>query len=258
MVCTAYIASVHHHANGFLHRRATFDSFCSSKRKQIAYSRRRLNPISCASGSPDSESIQAPERGEEKQLASNSQLDEILTGTMLAGEPLEQVYLSSRDGFSNETFFDKLLPLGGVPSIVIGRTDTGVIFGGYTSYGFYARDDYRESTTPRSMFVFKIDDDQIFIAENTDPVQYDFYDYAIRFGAALLGIPMNPAKHILKSNVGTSSCRLPNGETSVFGDATLSKIDVLQVFCAEKYAIEARREESKKPFGGFLSGLFGR
>lgn len=175
---------------------------------------------------------------------------------MLQNDQLAQVYSSTHHGFSNHIFFEKLIPLGGVPSLVLGCTEAGVLFGGYSAYGFYARDDYRQASTPRSLFVFTIDNGEVVFAKNTDPVHYDFYDYAIRFGAALLGVPMNPVKHTLKANMGTSSCRLSNGQTSVFGDATLAKISALQVWVAKKYVDEQQQKE-RKPFGTFLSKLFG-
>lgn len=191
---------------------------------------------------------------EESPLLPESKLPDLLEGTMLAREPLALAYTSSRYGFDNEAFFDRLMPLGGVPSLVLGQTSAGTKFGGYTAYGFLARDDYREAATERSMFVFRVEeDDDVLVAENTDPVQYDFYDYAVRLGAAMLGVPMNPRKHTMKSDVGTSSCRLPNGETSVFGDATLAKIDVLQVWVAQRYVEEVKAKKTKAE-----KGLFGR
>lgn len=175
---------------------------------------------------------------------------------MLENEQLAEAYNSMHHGFSNDNFFKKLIPLGGVPSLLLGCTEAGVLFGGYSAYGFYARDDYRQASTPRSLFVFTVNNGEVVFAENTDPVHYDFYDYAIRFGAALLGIPMNPAKHTLKANMGTSSCRLSNGQTSVFGDATLAKINFLQVWVAKKY-IEERQQKESRLFGAFFSKLFG-
>lgn len=199
----------------------------------------------------DNELTQAP-----SPLLSPEQLNFALQDTMLANEPLARVYVATRDGFSNDAFFEKQIPLGGVPSLVLGQTEAGVLFGGYSSYGFYARDDYREATSPRSMFVFTVDDDQVIFAEDTDPVHYDFYDYAIRLGASLLGIPMNPGKHILKRDMATSSCRLSNGQNSVLGDATLAKLREVEVWVAEKYAIQ-QTPEGKKPSGGLFSRLFG-
>lgn len=176
---------------------------------------------------------------------------------MLADEPLATVFNSSNDGFDNDAFFNRMIPLGGVPSLVLGRTMAGVTFGGYTANGFLARDDYREASTDRSMFVFRIDENgDVLVAENTDPIQYDFYDYAIRFGSALLGIPMNPNKHLLKSNTGKSSCRLPNGESSVFGDATIGTIETLQVWVAKRYVDEVQAKKAKAG-NGFFKSLFG-
>eukprot|EP00177_Eucheuma_denticulatum_P004207 GFKZ01007626.1.p1 GENE.GFKZ01007626.1~~GFKZ01007626.1.p1 ORF type:complete len:264 (+),score=26.58 GFKZ01007626.1:76-867(+) len=191
-----------------------------------------------------------------KPLLSSDQLRFALQDTMLSNEQLARVFAATRDGFSNDAFFDKQLSLGGVPSLVLGQTEAGVLFGGYSSYGFYARDDYREATSPRSMFVFTVDKDQVIFAENTDPVHYDFYDYAVRFGASLLGIPMNPDKHILKRDMATSSCRLPNGQTSVLGGATLAKLREVEVWVAKKYALQDKPLE-KQAVGGFFSRLFG-
>lgn len=208
----------------------------------------------CAIPPPDAISAEA---GKDSPLLPQSEFPGILDGTMLADEPLALAFTTIRHGFDNEAFFDKMIPLGGVPSLVLGRTSAGVLFGGYTAYGFLARDDYREAATERSMFVFRVaEDGAILIAGNTDPIQYDFYDYAVRLGAALLGVPMNPAKHTMKSDVGTSSCRLPNGETSVFGDSSLAKIDELQVWVAKRYVDDVNAKQAN-PGKGFFAKLFG-
>lgn len=217
----------------------------------------RRSARACTPPPPDAASVKARE---EPPLLPDSKLPDILTGTMLADEPLAPAFTSSRDGFDNEAFFDRLIPLGGVPSLVLGQTAAGVSFGGYTAYGFLARDDYREAATGRSMFVFRVaDDGKVLIAESTDLVQYDFYDYAVRLGAASLGVPMNPSKHTMKSDVGSSSCRLPNGETSVFGDTTLAKIDQLQVWVAKRYVdeVKAKEAKAKKKNKGFFGRIFG-
>ena len=189
-------------------------------------------------------------------LVSESILETIVAGTRLENQSLSQVYSSKLHGFDNESFFETMFPLDGVPSLLLGRTIDGHIFGGYTAFGFAARDDYREATTDRAMFVFSIDSSQNVIeALRTDRVQYDFYDYAVRFGAALLTIPMNPNKHIMRANVGTSSCVLPNGRTSVFGEYTRATLDLVQVFAEKKYVDMAAND--KQPQKGFFSRFFG-
>lgn len=183
-------------------------------------------------------------------------LDKLLQPTMLSSKPLALVYSSAQHSFSNDAFFSCLIPLGGVPSLVLARSQSGLIVGGYAASGFLARDDYREASTPDSMFVFRLEpNNQISRAINTDPVQYDFYDYAIRFGAGLLGIPMNPAKHTMASNMATSSCLMPNGDKSLFGEYTLTKLDVVQVLVAKQYVDELEQNKVKSP--GFFRKLFG-
>lgn len=215
---------------------------------------RRIRVRSCAS-SPQDTASSAPSKQLAPLLPSET-INSVLDGTMLASDTLALAYTSTRDGFDNESFFDCLMPLGGVPSLVLGRTVSGSLFGGYAASGFLARDDYREATNPRSLFVFRITEaNELLFAESTDLVQYDFYDYAVRLGAALLGVPMNPRKHIMKADMGTSSCRLSNGETSVFGDATLAKIEELQVWVAQKYMDELDGQKPEKR--GFFARLFG-
>lgn len=209
----------------------------------------------CQSSPP----TETPEQDQTTLLLPSSIISKILSETVLAqdAEALLPIYTSAQHGFDNETFFELLIPLGGVPSLILGQTTTGTKFGGYAASGFLARDDYREAVNPRSMFVFTMTEDgQIMFADPTDLVQYDFFDYAIRLGAGLLGIPMNPRKHILKPDIGTSSCRLPNGQTSVFGDATLAKIQHLQVCVAQKYVDELTAEQKNKK-KGFFQSLFG-
>lgn len=175
---------------------------------------------------------------------------------MLENRPLSLIYSSSQHGFSNDSFFDQLLPLGGVPSLVLGIAENASVFGGYTANGFLARDDYRQASTARAMFVFAIRDTTLVIADNTDPIQYDFYDYAIRFGAGLLGIPMNPAKHIMKPNMATSSCRMPDGTTSLFGDFNMTAITRLEVYVAKEY-VDQLQAKNKPSGNGFFARFFG-
>lgn len=140
--------------------------------------------------------------------------------------------------------------------MLLGHTEDGNLFGGYTAFGFLARDDYREATSEKAMFVFSVQGDQLLIAEPTDLVLYDFYDYAVRFGAGLLCMPMNPAKHIMKPNAATSSCRMPDGTTSVFGEFAMAKVKRLEVLVARKYIdeLEKPKQQSKS---GFFSRFFG-
>lgn len=187
-------------------------------------------------------------------------IQEIVQDTMLDSKPLAMVYDSRSDGFNNEEFFSKMIPLDGVPSLVLGITSKGERFGGYTSHGFAARDDYREARTERGLFVFAVRDGEVVVAESTDRVLYDFYDYAIRFGAGLLGIPMNPSKHVMKANVGTSSCKMTDGFSSVFGDSTLATLDRVEVLVAKEYydacAGSGDGGSQQQGLGGFVRNLF--
>lgn len=184
-----------------------------------------------------------------------STIAKAVRGTMLQHCQLAQVYSSELHGFSNDAFFDQQLPLEGVPSLLLGQTEDGKLFGGYTAFGFLARDDYREATTEKAMFVFSVHADELLIAHPTDLVQYDFYDYAVRLGAGLLCMPMNPAKHIMKPNAATSSCRMPDGTTSVFGQFSMAKVKHLQVLVAKKYVdeLDKSKQQSKS---GFFSRFF--
>ncbi|CAN8068952.1 unnamed protein product [Agarophyton chilense] len=189
-------------------------------------------------------------------LLPDSTIASIVQGTMLHDCQLASVYSSDVQGFSNESFFDAQMPLEGVPSLLLGQTETGVFFGGYTAFGFIARDDYREATNEKAMFVFSVRADDVLFAFPTDLVLYDFYDYAVRFGSALLCIPMNPAKHIMRANAASSTCRMPDGTTSVFGDFGMAKLKKVQVLVAKKYLDELQRKTTQST-KGFFSRLFG-
>lgn len=187
-------------------------------------------------------------------------IQKIVQDTMLESKPLARIYDSRSDGFNNEEFFSKMIPLDGVPSLVLGITSKGERFGGYTSHGFAARDDYREARTERGLFVFAVRNGEVVVAEQPDRVLYDFYDYAIRFGAGMLGIPMNPSKHIMKANVGTSSCKMMDGFSSVFGESTLATLDRVEVLVAKEYydaCVRSAAGASKQEgFGRLLQNLF--
>lgn len=195
------------------------------------------------------------EQESEDMLLDSGTLNKILEGTMLSNRQLARAYSSRTDGFSNTAFFGRMIPLDGVPSLVVGRTETGELFGGYTSHGFAGRDDYRETTSPQGLFVFAVRDGRVIMAEQTDRVLYDFYDCAIRFGAGLLTIPMNAAKHVMKDNMGRSACVMEDGFASVFGDSSMASLEVVHVLVASEYVDEVRKGPKKGR--GFLGGLFG-
>lgn len=222
--------------------------FSVSKRSQWPHCRH----VTCCSVKPPN--VEGPSiQQDSSPLLPAATLKNLLCDTMLANRPLTRVFSSTTEGFSNEAFFEAQLGLGGVPSLVLGRTTGGRIFGAYTAFGFVPRDDYREASTSRALFVFTVLDGEVVVATCTDQVQYDFYDYAIRFGSARLGIPMNPRKHIMKANVGTSSCLLPDGSTSVFGDSTMATLELVEVFVAKQYVDDLREKRSKS-----RKGIFGR
>lgn len=212
----------------------------------------------CSDTGPSSDSVaDADMKDGENFLLDDTKVAQIVAGTMLEGCELGCSYDSREDGFDHAAFFNRLEPLDGVPSLVVGVTESGGLFGGYTSHGFAARDDYREATTERGLFVFAVRDEEVVEAAPTDRVLYDFYDYAIRFGAGLLGIPMNPSKHIMKANVGTSSCAMPDGCTSVFGEFSMAPIDRLQVLVSKKYIDAAGNGGATGAKGGLFGRLFG-
>lgn len=181
---------------------------------------------------------------------------------LAAPRELACVYASEEHSFNHDSFFDQLAPLGGVPSLVLCRTENGLVCGGYTAFGFMARDDYRETMRDEAMFVFYMDGDsgQAVRAVTAKPViQFDFADYAVRFGTGLLGVPMNPRKHVMAANAATSSCMLPDGRGSLFGDTTMTRLELLEVFVDKENVTKLQAKLDAKANGsGGVRGMLGR
>lgn len=219
--------------------------------------------VACADTAPSSDGPSVPDTQHLPSLSPRT-LNTLLHPTMLRDKELTRIYASSQHGFSHTAFFDQLMPLDGVPALVLGRTVAGTRFGGYTSHGFAARDDYREASKPTGLFVFRIDDgqdddseegnDTVVIADPTDLVLYDFADFAVRFGASLLTIPMNVDKHGFPNDTARSTCRMPDGSTSVLGSSSLAKLETVDVFVASEYVSE---QGGAKRGGGLFGRLFG-
>lgn len=79
-----------------------------------------------------------------KSLVSDEALSEILDGTFLAGKNIECVYKGSKNGFSAVDFHKAVDERGS--SLIVARTLTGKVFGGYNPVGWRSTDDYFLST----------------------------------------------------------------------------------------------------------------
>lgn len=78
------------------------------------------------------------------QLLPDSTLHSIVDGTFLAQRPLSRVYKASKDGWSAVDFHEAVDGLGS--SLVVARTITGKVFGGYNPNGWRSTDDYTSSS----------------------------------------------------------------------------------------------------------------
>lgn len=196
----------------------------------------------------------------------------VVDGTRLSNCTLQMLYSSARDGFDAQSFFDaNFLFEGGVPVLVIGRTSSGVIFGGVNSVGYDRRDDYRDSVT---CLIFALDDEgEVQISRPStrqgSSAIFDFEDCAISFGPSDLRIPMNKEKYLIDADCATSSLGasynlLPNGQSSLFGEKTNDTVEVLETYVNAKFVQEAqeatafRQKPRSSPFSGFAKGLFGK
>lgn len=198
-----------------------------------------------------------------------TKLAAVVEGTRLSNCELGRLYNSARDGFDVQSFFDaNFLFEGGVPVLVIGRTYSGVIFGGVNSVGFDRRNDYRDSVT---CVLFALDKEgEVQISHPSTPqgssAIFDFEDCAISFGPSDLRIPMNKEKHLINADCATSSLGasydpLPNGQFSLLGDKTKDSIEVLETYVnlefIEEAAVASQKQSRGNPFSGLAKSLFG-
>lgn len=79
-----------------------------------------------------------------ESLISDEVLSEILDGTFLSGKNIECVYKGSKDGFSAVDFHKAVDERGS--SLIVARTLSGKLFGGYNPVGWRSTDDYFLST----------------------------------------------------------------------------------------------------------------
>lgn len=236
-------------------------NICSRQHYQAGTSP-RTTPYNCASKATNgsTEEVASTSSSDSPKDTANAlltvdQLETAVCGTMLEGKTLALAYSTDQDGFDNDMFFTRLAMLDGVPSLVTGVTEDGALFGAYTAHGFLGRDDYRDSSNERALFAFAVRDGQVVFAQSEDRMLYDFWDCAIRFGGGMLEIPMNPRKHVMKANVGRSSCRMPDGYGSLFGHSTMAPLRVVEVSVDQKYLGSDRK--GKRSGGGLFGRLFG-
>ena len=129
---------------------------------------------------------------------------DLLATTFLGGKDLERVYRASEDGWSALDFHRQSDSLGCL--VVVGRTESGTLVGGFNPTGWESRDDYR--ATPRA-FLFCADASRSGGDEGTaeeciwtscpvlGPGDIAIFDYARggpQFGAAdlVIGPPLTP------------------------------------------------------------------
>lgn len=214
------------------------------------------------------------ERADEKATLLSSclppaKLAAVVEGTRLSECELGRLYSSARDGFNAGNFFDaNFLFEGGVPTLVIGRTCTGVVFGGVNSVGFDRRNDYRDSVT---CLLFALDSEgEVQISRPStrqgSSAIFDFEDCAISFGASDLRVPMNKEKYMINEDCATSTLGgsydpLPNGQLSLLGDKAKASIEILETYVNVDFIEEAmaadRKRPQSNPLSEFVKRLFG-
>lgn len=201
-----------------------------------------------------------------------AKLASLVAGTQLANCELGMLYNSSEHGWSSQSFFDaNFLFDGGVPTLLVGRTITGTVFGGVNSVGFDRRDDYRDSVTC-VLFVLSENNELLISRPATrqgSTAIMDFEDCAVSFGPVDLRIPMNKDKHLISPDCATSSLGasyelLPNGQSSLFGDNSRETLEQLETYANLKFINEAMEQTNRETpsfsglFSSFVQSIVGK
>ena len=201
-----------------------------------------------------------------KGLLQGINADTLLRGTTLASKPLVCFYQASKNGWTYRDFHrccDFNPPL---PTLILMKTQTGSVCGGYNPVGWQSRDDYKDSL---QAFLFRIDPNGAILKANkiggSSAAIYDFGDRAIWFAEALF-VPLNPKygkQRVGKSALGTSYSALPGQQGSIFNErGSLGSAELIEIECwssseffAQSVNMAAKDQEDDAKANPVLKGM---
>lgn len=177
----------------------------------------------------------------------------LLTKTFLAGKELKCCYRASEDGFSAKTFH-KYCDFKG-PCVIVGYTQEGQRFGGFSPEGYRSTDDYYDSFDA-FLFYWPQEGNDPEVLSKVGGSGAALFDYARggpQFGAdgLLLGPPMAPVMggfagpdtnsgvgdlRFGRSRLGLSYAKRSDGKDSIFGDKRSATVVDVLVFCCPQIA----------------------
>mmetsp|Transcript_17847 Transcript_17847/g.37065 ORF Transcript_17847/g.37065 Transcript_17847/m.37065 type:complete len:275 (+) Transcript_17847:2682-3506(+) len=179
-------------------------------------------------------------------------LNEIVQGSVLEKKAFQLVFSARRSGFQCEAFHAGV-NRGGQPSLLLFRTEDGVIGGCRNPLGWDSRDDYRDSF---NIVLFSVDErgdvrdgvkaqanhgQRVRIARKIggpEAALFDFANCAVRVGPDALVIPMNESidvpLNVATSRLGTHYEALDNGSRDLFGGGGRALLTDLDVYIAEQ------------------------
>eukprot|EP00899_Mesostigma_viride_P016120 jgi/Mesvir1/24509/Mv21855-RA.1 len=171
-----------------------------------------------------------PVPGDSDEVASFRPL---LKRTSLEKVPLALLYSAEENGWDASSFHKAVDGYG--PSVLLGRTSSGVVFGGYNPQGWLGYGDELECI---SAFLFTwLDGDTSKRAEKLPKVGgsslavIDNPDKGPMFSPDALVVPLDPTTgnpRLAKSRLGSYYARLANGNKSLFGGSTF-KTDLVEL-----------------------------
>ncbi|CAD6254068.1 unnamed protein product [Miscanthus lutarioriparius] len=191
----------------------------------------------------------------------------LVTKTHLRDRELKCCYKATVDGFS-ATDFHRRCDFKG-PCVVVGYTDCGFRFGGFSPEGYRSTDDYYDTL---DAFLFYWLDDELALAAPAEATEaspplpvvlpkvggsgaalFDYSRGGPQFGAdgLLIGPPLTAVMGVFtgpdssagvgdlrsaRSRLGLSYARRPDGKESLFGDEGRAQLAEVLVFCNPEIA----------------------
>ena len=199
-------------------------------------------------------------------LLKNINVESLLKGTTLANKQLGCFYQASTNGWTHRDFHSCCDFNPPLPTLILMKTKTGSVCGGYNPVGWQSRDDYKDSL---QAFLFRIDSNgEVLKAKKiggSSAAVYDFGDRAIWFAEALF-VPLNPKYGKLRvgtSALGTSYSSLPGSQGSIFnergnmGSAELSEIECWSSdeFIAQSVNMASRERDNESRANVLMKGM---
>ncbi|GAB5369045.1 hypothetical protein AAMO2058_001371700 [Amorphochlora amoebiformis] len=178
--------------------------------------------------------------------------DSILAGTPLQGRELARCYQASKHGWDAKAFHNRCDNKG--PSLVVGRTTSGVTFGGFMPLEWKSSNDYRETDRDFLFYVPNKNADPVKISKRDFSPVYDYRRGGPQWGSEglLIGEPESSVMGVFtgpdpegvaignlqkaKSKLGLSHERGPDGRDSLFGSDNKVILSELEVYCSPEIA----------------------